>query len=123
MITLNSQLPIPASQNHEARSWELEVGQWELERPSGRDVAAPGTYGQATILDFHTDGMPTAVLVAAVRVTHVVLLAQFVGDARCRCVKAVKATDDFRPSTSVVGDLAQRLRIDPLAIGNAVIPA
>src|SRR5689334_23216031 len=81
--------------------------------PSGGDVSAARANRQTPIPDFDTDRMPAAVLVAAVRVAKVVLLAQLVGDARGGCVETVESAHDFRTSSGVIGDLVQRVGVDP----------
>src|SRR5262245_10499581 len=59
--------------------------------------------------------MPLAVSLCVARISQVVLLAQLVSDARRRRPQSLRAADDLRPSTGVVGDLTKRVRIHAIA--------
>src|SRR5262245_47071390 len=109
----NSQLPGVASRLGNLQ-WplELEVGSRELRG----DVTTPCSHLQGAVLDLDSNGVPSAVLLAGARVAQVVLLAQLVGDTRGRAVEVAEPAHDFRPTASVVGDLAQRLRVYALVV-------
>src|SRR5688572_4971646 len=85
--------------------------------PLRSDVPPACADDQAAIADLHTDGVPPAVFLAGARVRQVVLLAQFVRDASRCGIQALEAANDLRATARVVGDLAQRRRVDPFAPG------
>ena len=57
---------------------------------------------------FDADRVPAAVLLPGRRVAEVVLLAQFVGDARRRRIEIARVADDLGAAAAVVGHVAQR---------------
>src|SRR3712207_9234584 len=74
----------------------------------GRNVAAAGADGQATVLHFDADGVPAAILLSRAGVAEIVLLAQFIGDARRRALEIAGAADDLRRSEEHTSELQSR---------------
>src|SRR2546426_687828 len=82
---------------------------------SRRHVPLTRAYFESPIPDFNLDGVPTAVLLPGARISEVVLLAQFVGDARGRAVEVAELADDLRAAAAIVSDGPERIGVYPIA--------
>ena len=69
-------------------------------------VPAARSHPQGSVTHFHSNGMPPTVAMAGTHVSEVVLLAQFIGDARRRRVEIPWAANDFSTTATAVGNLA-----------------
>src|SRR5262245_13719709 len=58
--------------------------------------------------------MPAAIALSRCRIADVVLLAQLAGDSFGRRVQVARLSDDFSPAAAVIGEVAQRDRVDAI---------
>src|SRR6187431_2867555 len=97
------------------RNVDTEERSYRASRRLGAALAAPCPDGEAPITRFDADRVPAAVLLLGARKGQRVLPAQLVGQTGGGRLQFAEAADDLGAAPGLVGDVAQRIRIDALA--------
>src|SRR5438105_10492846 len=90
------------------------ISNWHSAIALACHVPAPCTHAVVVVAHLDADRMPLAVFRAARLVSQIVLLAQFVGDARRRGIEIVRVANDLRAAAAIVGHVAQRRDVDAI---------